>query len=112
MVAEPRQIVPNNDYLSGADGLRGLACLSVIVVHSIMFAVPTAYPYIAGCGKLGVWLFFLLSAYLLTTRLSGGTPLSDYAFSRLLRIYPLYVLALALHWYLSISITNAQDFFN
>lgn len=53
-----------------------------------------------GTGKLGVWLFFVLSAFLLTRQMvSSGSPLGPstvftFAVRRIFRIYPLFVVAL------------------
>lgn len=52
----------------GADGIRGLACLIVICVHGSAFFFPDTGHYLAGTGKIGVWLFFVLSAFLLTSK--------------------------------------------
>lgn len=52
-----------------------------------------------GMGKTGVWLFFLLSSFLLTYPFIAKGPdafsfasLSNYAWRRVLRVYPLYFL--------------------
>jgi len=89
--------------LDALDGLRGIAVLLVVLSH-----LSNGWLYLApgldfsGSGKYGVYLFFALSAFLLTLPLvsSGGPPLADsslwlrYAVRRLLRIYPLYALVL------------------
>jgi peptidoglycan/LPS O-acetylase OafA/YrhL len=84
------------------DGIRGFACLLVLVVHSIAIIIPSTVPYLTGCGKIGVWLFFVLSAFLLTNRLieNGGSPaeLLSYSVGRVLRIYPLFALAVLVYF--------------
>lgn len=52
-----------------ADGIRGLACLLVLCTHLPGFFLPDYGKYVTGTGKYGVWLFFVLSAFLLTSRL-------------------------------------------
>jgi peptidoglycan/LPS O-acetylase OafA/YrhL len=83
-----------------ADGIRGIACLMVLLIHCTALIVPSTYPYLTGTGKIGVWLFFVLSAYLLTLSLLAqrlsATTLMAYALSRFFRIYPLYVLVVLL----------------
>lgn len=55
-------------------------------------------------GKMGVWIFFGLSAYLLTTSLvvdleetSSVVAVSRYVVHRIFRIYPLYLFVIILH---------------
>ena len=85
--AEPR--VPE------LDGLRGLACLTILVYHFR----PALVPY----GWASVDLFFVLSGYLITTILirHAGAPrlLWNFYARRGLRIWPVYyltILALAI----------------
>jgi peptidoglycan/LPS O-acetylase OafA/YrhL len=85
------------------DGLRGLAALMVVASHASLLGLHTVPGLsLAGIGKSGVYLFFVVSAFLLTLqwlRKSPGTPatgraLWHYAVRRFLRIYPLYALVL------------------
>lgn len=85
---------PNLDVL---DGVRGLAVLQVIAAHSHAFGQK-------GQGAVGVWLFFTLSAFLLTLpfaarpeRLTNGRTLAHYVSRRLRRILPAYWLLLCLY---------------
>lgn len=48
----------------GADGIRGLACLIVLCTHAVAMFFNSTYMALAGMGKVGVWLFFVLSAFL------------------------------------------------
>ncbi|NTV12674.1 MAG: acyltransferase [Desulfobulbaceae bacterium] len=93
-------------HIKEADGIRGLACLLVLVVHTTVITFPATYPYLRGAGKIGVWLFFTLSAFLLTYQLLlrgfSLRTLVDYGIGRTLRIYPLFVLAV-LGYYFSLS---------
>ena len=86
------------------DGLRGLAAMAVVFSHAsnanmgVIYAVP-----LGGLGRVAVWLFFVLSAFLLTRQalvaLRAGdylTWLRSYAARRFLRIYPLLCVALTL----------------
>jgi peptidoglycan/LPS O-acetylase OafA/YrhL len=90
-------------HFQGADGVRAFACLIVLCVHSVAVVIPQSYPYLTGCGKIGVWLFFVLSAFLLTSKLIShdfsATTLVDYGIGRILRIYPAYAIAVFGYWY-------------
>ncbi|WP_137819719.1 acyltransferase [Pseudomonas sp. 2FG] len=84
-----------------ADGIRGLACLIVLLVHAVAVFFPASFPYLKGCGKIGVWLFFVLSAFLLSHKLllSQMRPLAlvNYGLGRFLRIIPLFMLAVLVY---------------
>lgn len=84
-------------------GVRGLAILLVLVSH-LSEAGLDLYPiYLGSIGKIGVWLFFALSAFLLTNRLlaaienDGVSVLTPYAIHRVFRIYPLLIVVLLVH---------------
>ena len=81
--------------------LRSIACLIVLVAH-IVSTDPSIGVYASGCGKIGVWLFMLISGMLMILpyykaerRVSKNNPLLYYQ-KKDLRIYPLYFVALLL----------------
>jgi peptidoglycan/LPS O-acetylase OafA/YrhL len=92
------------------DGVRGLAIVLVVVMHSLFFGVPLPgvpplsqeHPFVrlVGLGWCGVDVFFVLSGYLITGILvqSRGQPhwFRNFYARRALRIFPLYYLVLAL----------------
>ncbi len=93
------------DTFPALDGLRGLAVMLVVLSHmgnQGMDLLP--WPSFAGYGKAGVFLFFVLSAYLLTrqalTDLAGESRVetlrywSSYLVRRAFRIFPLYWIVL------------------
>ncbi|MCJ7926430.1 MAG: acyltransferase [Pantoea vagans] len=84
-----------------ADGIRGLAVLIVLIVHSMVIFFPKTYDGLAGSGKIGVWLFFVLSAFLLTnTFIQKGFGIHNiysYVLGRVIRIMPLYILTLLVY---------------
>lgn len=90
----------------GADGIRGLACLIVLLLHSVFTFFRATYESIVGMPKFGVWLFFVLSAFLLTRKFmsTGFSPVAvcEYALGRFLRIIPLFVLVVFAFWYLHV----------
>lgn len=87
------------------DGLRGLAVLIVIGSH-LSNAGWLPFPNLSGIGKSGVYLFFVLSAYLLTRAILGRSARelasarywANYALRRILRIWPLYLVILLASW--------------
>jgi len=97
-------------HLPAADGIRGVACLIVLLTHGIAFCWPESMPWLRGSSKTGVWLFFVLSAFLLTLRLQhrgfGFHNLYDYALGRCLRILPLFVVACLLYYGVDHGIRN------
>jgi peptidoglycan/LPS O-acetylase OafA/YrhL len=97
-----RNMSDKRSYWQSLDGLRGFAALIVVFSHtsnSGMFSIP--FLDLRGTGKSGVFLFFLLSSFLLTSQLlrSGKKVLTfpvmfHYWQRRFFRIYPLYTLYL------------------
>jgi peptidoglycan/LPS O-acetylase OafA/YrhL len=98
----------------GADGIRGLACLIVLLLHAVVLFYSSTLVYLAGCGKIGVWLFFVLSAFLLTNKFSGTGfsvgELFKYALGRFLRILPLFVISVLIYWlFEAVGIVSLSD---
>lgn len=96
------------NHLDALDGLRGLAVLIVLGSHlSNTGLLP--HPGLSGSGKSGVYLFFTLSAFLLTRALllrplagfADRRLWADYALRRVLRIWPLYLVLLLCSWLLT-----------
>ena len=82
---------PNDRHLGVLDGFRGLAVLIVMLSHSSGRDMQLA-PWLnfAGIGHVGVYLFFVLSGYLLTRNLIDGQTPAQFYLRRLFRIVPLY----------------------
>lgn len=106
-------------HLGSLDGLRGLAVLIVIashLAHAGLDLVPGLR--LIGIGKSGVYLFFVLSAFLLTRALLERTPAGfadarlwgNYALRRVLRIWPLYLVVLLLSWTLTVAGVDAWHY--
>jgi len=92
------------------DGFRGLAVAIVLLAHSSnagypLFGVVDFHHY----GSVGVYLFFVLSAYLIDRQIINALEMGQanlgfwmrFAVRRFSRIYPLYLVALLLNWALS-----------
>lgn len=101
--------LPNKDYIPALNGLRGVACLLILVGHflsqnrqAVAPAVLTAFSQYWS----GVDLFFVLSGFVIVlslVRLREGTDgswrlLRLYATSRAFRILPVYALFLAAYF--------------
>jgi len=96
--------IKSRRFIAPLHGLRGLAVLYVVISHigntgARLFPLPHD-----AIGKVGVWIFFGLSAHLLTSglrtelsRLPRNIALPRYVMHRIFRIYPLYLVVLALH---------------
>lgn len=87
--------------LEPLDGLRGLAVLLVLASHASNAGLDLAPGLHAnGLGRPGVFLFFVLSSFLLTGQLLGRVSQREpicwrrFAARRLLRIVPAYALTL------------------
>lgn len=82
------------------DGIRGLAILGVLMLHSTIWgAMPTLLPG----GNLGVTVFFVLSGYLITTLLlseherTGRIDLRSFYLRRAARLLPGMVVLLPVY---------------
>ncbi|MFZ5657639.1 MAG: acyltransferase family protein [Pseudomonadota bacterium] len=98
-----------HSHLDALDGLRGLALIITICSHLGNGGFMT--PALKGSGKPGLFLFFVLSAFLLGDALLhrglGGLMnvriWGNFAWRRSLRIWPLYLFLLGLSWALTMA---------
>ena len=98
-------------HIPSLDGLRALSVLLVIVLHtlqrlSLTHHVPLVY-YVLGNGSMGVFIFFVISGYLITTLLlrerekTSSISLKSFYVRRAFRILPplyLYLVFLSVLW--------------
>ena len=91
------------DHFKALDGLRGIAVLLVMLSHASNRGLfDIGFFNFKYTGKFGVYLFFLLSAYLLDRQIALAIKNQkanikywlNYLLRRFLRIYPLFCLAL------------------
>jgi len=107
-----RELSDKSFQLNSLDGLRGFAVLIVFLSHTSSNGFGL-FPFIdfSGAGKSGVFLFFVLSSFLLTLPfLKKGDAainkefLLNYSFRRFFRVYPLYILYLLLAFVTSVTL--------
>jgi peptidoglycan/LPS O-acetylase OafA/YrhL len=106
---QPSDAAPRLDRFLAGDGLRLLAAVGVLVFHALVVAStthPDATPddsidaRIANLGRIGLWVFFVLSGYLLARPFVAAfverrelPSVRNYMRNRLLRIVPALWLA-------------------
>ena len=121
-VASSKTSVGRRFYQPELDGVRFYAFLGVFVCHTLPFEAEfyrklhLPLPWVWGgavkAGAAGVDLFFALSAFLITSLLlkerqeTGGISLKYFYLRRMLRIWPLYFLVIALGIVLSHTVAN------
>lgn len=78
------------------DALRGIAALLVVLQHVLELAVPQ-FVLLQYCniGRLGVFLFFLISGFVVPFSIKGEQPLQRFAISRMARLLPALWLSIA-----------------
>jgi peptidoglycan/LPS O-acetylase OafA/YrhL len=85
--------------LAWLDALRGLAALCVVVDHGNTLVLRSAQAFWSqwfDLGQYGVFVFFLVSGYIIPASLERKGSLRGFWVSRAFRLYPLYLLAIAL----------------
>jgi peptidoglycan/LPS O-acetylase OafA/YrhL len=91
--------VLQNSYYPSLDGIRGVAIIMVVLAH--LNLTSNAVYHILFNGELGVLIFFVLSGFLITTLcikekvVSGDISLRSFYIRRVLRIFPVAYLFLA-----------------
>jgi peptidoglycan/LPS O-acetylase OafA/YrhL len=101
-------------FFKGLNELRGLAALAVVFHHIELYKHREnigslfdgyGYSFIEGLGKNGVYLFFVLSGFLITylllteLKLKGDIDAFKFYVRRVLRIWPLYYLITILSFF-------------
>jgi len=89
-------------YYPELDGVRAIAALLVMLFHAVQSGL-LPLPFSVSVGQTGVDLFFVLSGFLITSILLKANPgdwseVRTFYTRRVLRIFPLYYLALLLYW--------------
>jgi peptidoglycan/LPS O-acetylase OafA/YrhL len=100
------------------DGVRGFAVLIVFLSHSSGRELyPAEFLKLQGIGHVGVYLFFVLSSWLLTTIVlneieeTGTVRLKSYFLRRGFRIVPLYFcVIIAVYAYQTVTGTESGKY--
>ncbi|HTX27868.1 MAG TPA: acyltransferase [Streptosporangiaceae bacterium] len=104
-VARPAQASPgakeegSANRLAWLDVLRGLAALCVVFDHLSYYVLQPARWVVYGWfdpGDYGVFVFFLISGFIVPASLERKGSVRTFWVSRLFRLYPLYLLAVGL----------------
>ena len=99
----PRSSAPNaaatGARLAWLDVLRGLAALAVVFDHAsyvVLHHVRTIVYQWFDPGNYGVFVFFIISGYIVPASLERKGSVRTFWVSRLFRLYPLYLLAVGI----------------
>lgn len=90
---------PKGRRLAWLDALRGFAALCVVFDHMgtlVLQHVHNIVYNVLDTGQYGVFVFFLVSGYIIPASLERKGSVRGFWVSRLFRLYPLYIVALAL----------------
>ncbi|HYZ53119.1 MAG TPA: acyltransferase [Streptosporangiaceae bacterium] len=94
-IAAPTSTRPRR--LAWLDALRGIAALAVVFEHltfQVLFAVHTVVVQWIDPGEYGVFVFFLVSGYIVPASLERKGSVRAFWVSRLFRLYPAYLFAI------------------
>ncbi|MEV6770090.1 acyltransferase [Nocardia sp. NPDC051030] len=75
------------------DAIRGLAALAVVIQHSSERLWPAYFRFSQahfGLGQFGVFVFFLVSGFIIPASLERGRSLGAFWVGRFFRLYPLF----------------------
>jgi len=90
---------PKGRRLAWLDAMRGFAALCVVFDHmgTLVLQRPHDLVYrVLDTGQYGVFVFFLVSGYIIPASLERKGSVRGFWVSRAFRLYPLYIVALAL----------------
>lgn len=90
-------VMTESNRLKPLEGVRAGASLYVFLHHASLLAGGAAV--LQSFGQEAVIAFFLLSGFVIGLSVKGrNVPLSEYISARIVRIYPVFVVALAISW--------------
>ena len=90
---------PGGSRLAWLDALRGFAALCVVFDHGSTLLLQPARDYlyhVLNLGQYGVFVFFLVSGYIVPASLERKGSVRSFWVSRAFRLYPMYLVAIAL----------------
>src|ERR1700684_3507842 len=95
----PAQKAQKESRLAWLDALRGFAALCVVFDHGstlLLLPVRTFLYQWLDLGQYGVFVFFLVSRYLVPASLERKGSVGGFWVSRAFRLYPMFLVALVL----------------
>ncbi|GGP08712.1 hypothetical protein GCM10012278_41530 [Nonomuraea glycinis] len=99
--------------LAWLDALRGIGALAVVAEHMLPWYMPWARPYWFSLGVYGIFVFFLVSGYIIPASLERHGDVRAFWVSRVFRLYPLYLAVaatvLALSWWVPVRPAVSRD---
>jgi peptidoglycan/LPS O-acetylase OafA/YrhL len=98
MAATPMTAMPRAQRLAWLDALRGIAALAVVFDHLSPYLLKGLRMHVyhwLDAGRYGVFVFFLISGYIVPASLERKGSVRTFWVSRVFRLYPLYLLAIA-----------------
>ncbi|MFC4590509.1 acyltransferase family protein [Sphaerisporangium corydalis] len=82
--------------LAWLDAVRGVGSTAVLMEHMLYRFLPGLRPYWFNLGMYGVLVFFLVSGYIIPASLEHRGDVRAFWVGRFFRLYPLYLLVVAL----------------
>ena len=99
--------------LAWLDALRGIGALAVVAEHLLPWYLPSLRPYWFSLGVYGIFVFFLVSGYIIPASLERHGDVRAFWVSRFFRLYPLYLavaaLVLAMAWWVPVRPAVSRD---
>lgn len=86
-------VPPSKPRLEFLDALRGIAATAVLLQHSAENLWPSYYHFsevVIRPGEWGVFVFFMISGFVIPLSLKNGTDAIGFWIGRLFRLFPLY----------------------
>ena len=99
--AAPADRAPLKHQFGNFDAIRIVGAVAVLYSHSYMVAEASEeselFQMLFGetFGMFFIYMFFVMSGFLITRSWFGSKGVGDYAFKRLLRLYPAYLASVA-----------------
>src|SRR5487761_505261 len=90
---------PTTQRMAWLDALRGIAALAVVYDHVSRYLLPQVRFHVyqwVDTGWYGVFVFFLISGYIVPASLERKGSVRTFWVSRVFRLYPMYLAAIAL----------------
>jgi peptidoglycan/LPS O-acetylase OafA/YrhL len=97
MADNHESVTPTTQRVAWLDALRGIAALAVVFDHLspyLLTAIRTHVYHWLDAGEYGVFVFFIISGYIVPASLERKGSVRTFWVSRIFRLYPLYLLVI------------------